>query len=153
MVSVPRIHLWQVKSSFFFFLFFARVDFWEPRMRKNGRNRSWRKLVEVSALCFLRIDSAQRMDVFCHWYPDTQGVFPVALLQTENASCLKKKVSDRLKKKRWKMVGTFWALRRRRSTGNLKGDEALQISVREISKKVRFYRDLNSDRWIQSPEC
>ena len=85
---------------------------------KSAQGLSWRKLVEVSALCFLRIDSAQRMDVYCHWYPDTPGgVFPVALPQTENASCLKKKVSDRLKKKTWKIFGTFWALQRRRSTG------------------------------------
>ena len=25
--------------------------------------------------------------------------------------------------------------------------------IENANKEIRFYRDLNSDRWIQSPEC
>ena len=30
---------------------------------------------------------------------------------------------------------------------------SLDTKIDSANKEIRFYRDLNSDRWIQSPEC
>ena len=32
-------------------------------------------------------------------------------------------------------------------------DEFIDLSHKSSEEKERSYRDLNSDRWIQSPEC
>ena len=41
-------------------------------------------------------------------------------------------------------------------SGDKKGPVVMTLFLERVKKKkktVRFYRDLNSDRWIQSPEC